>query len=76
MPKLVSLDGVDICMYFKDHAPPHVHALYGGDEVLVVIRDGSVYTGSLQANKLALVVAYVAANTEDLLARWATYGGG
>jgi hypothetical protein len=51
-------------------------ALNGDDEVLVVIRDGSIYTGSLQASKLAPVVAYVAANTEELLARWATYGGG
>jgi hypothetical protein len=42
MPRLTSLEGVDIYMYFKDHAPPHVHALYGDDEVLVVIRDGSL----------------------------------
>ena len=75
MPRLASLDGVDIYMYFKDQAPPHLHALYGEDEALVAIRDGSVYTGSLPPNKLALVVAYVAGNTEELLARWAAYGG-
>ena len=71
-----SIDGVDVYMYFRDHAPPHVHAFYGDDEVLVVIRDGSVYIGSIQANKLALVRDYVAANVEELLARWATCGGG
>jgi hypothetical protein len=76
MPKLASLEGVDIYMYFKDHAPPHVHALYGDDEVLVVIRDGSVYAGFLQPRKLALVAAYVAANADELLARWASCGGG
>jgi hypothetical protein len=63
-------------MYFRDHAPPHVHAFYGEDEVLVVIRDGFVYAGAMQANKLALVRAYVAANVAELLARWTAYGGG
>jgi len=76
MPRVVSLDGVDIYMYFRDHAPPHVHAFYGEDEVVVVIRDGSVYAGAMQANKLALVRAYVAANVAELLARWTVYGGG
>lgn len=76
MPRLASLEGVDITMYFKDHAPPHVHAFHGDDEVLVEIRGGGVYAGSLPAAKLAVVRAYVAANMDDLLARWASYGGG
>lgn len=76
MPQLASFDGIDVCMYFRDHAPPHVHAFHGDDEVLVVISDCSVYAGDLPARKLALVRAYVAANVEELLARWATYGGG
>ena len=76
MPRLVCIDGVDIYMYFKDHAPPHVHGIYGDDEALVTIRDGGVYAGSLPANKLAVVSGYVLANTETLLARWRDYGGG
>ncbi len=76
MPRLWSVDGVDIYMYFKDHAPPHVHALYGDDEVLVVVRDGSVYAGSFPSSKLALVQQYVAEHTEALLARWVDFGGG
>ncbi len=76
MPKLASLEGVDIYMYFKDHAPPHVHAFYGEHEVLVVVRDGSVYAGYIPAKKLAVVQTYVAANVDDLLVRWEQYGGG
>lgn len=76
MPRLASFDGVDIYMYFKDHAPPHVHAFYGDDEALFVIADGSVYAGSLPGHKLGLVRDYVAANEQELLARWAAYGGG
>ena len=76
MPRLASFDGVDVYRYFKDHAPPHVHAFHGEDEVLVVIRDGSVYAGALSGNQLSLVRDYVAANVEELLARWAAFGGG
>lgn len=75
MPKVVSIDGVDVYMYFRDHAPPHVHAFYGDDEVLVVVRDGTVYQGSIPANKLALVQQYVAEHAAALLARWDGYGG-
>ena len=76
MPRLASFNGVDIYMYFKDHVPPHVHAFHGDDEALIVIRDGSVYAGSLPSSKLGLAQEYVAANMETLLARWATVGGG
>lgn len=76
MPRIAAFDGIEIYMYFRDRAPPHIHAFCGEDEVLVVIRDGSVYAGAMQANKLALVRAYVAANVAELLARWTAYGGG
>lgn len=76
MPRLITLEGVDIYMYFRDHAPPHVHAFHGDDEVLVVVADGTVLVGSLPPGKLALVRDYVASNVDELLARWAAYGGG
>ena len=76
MPRLASLDGVDIYMYFKDHAPPHVHAFHGDDEALVLIRDGAVYVGAIPGAKLLLVQSFVEVNRVELLARWATYGGG
>ena len=41
MPQLASIDGVDIYTYFRDHAPPHVHAFHAEDEVLVAMEDGS-----------------------------------
>ena len=75
MPKLVDIDGVTIKMYFKDHAPPHIHAVYGSEEVLIVIGDGSVYAGGLSSKKLALVQEYVGGNVDALLERWAMYGG-
>ena len=41
-----------------------------------MVQDGSVYAGSLPSGKLGLAQEYVAANMQQLLARWATLGGG
>ena len=76
MPRLISIDGVDISMYFRDHAPPHVHAYFGDEEALITIRDGLLYEGSLPAAKLVVAQSYVQGNTEQLLARWVEYRGG
>jgi len=76
MPQIASFDGIDLYMYFRDHAPPHVHAFYGDDEALVVIADGSVYAGKLPARRLVLVQDHVASRVEELLTRWTAYGGG
>ena len=35
-------------MYFNDHAPPHFHALYGGDrQATLGIREAAILEGEL-----------------------------
>lgn len=75
MPRIIVLEGVEIYMYFQDHAPPHVHAFHGDDDAAVMIRDGSVIAGSLPSAKAAVVRAYVLAHMDELLERWRSYGG-
>ena len=75
MPQLASFDGVDVYVYFNDHAPPHVHAFHGDEEALVTIRDGTLLTGSLPNAKLALVRAWLTTNRPELLTRWMNFGG-
>jgi len=38
MPTLSTFHGILIQMFWADHAPPHFHALYAEDEVLIDIR--------------------------------------
>jgi len=35
MPTISEFFGIVILMFFDDHAPPHFHARYGGDEVVI-----------------------------------------
>ena len=39
--------GIIIRMFWDDHNPPHFHAAYGDDEVLVDINSLSVFAGKL-----------------------------
>jgi hypothetical protein len=47
MPRISAFYGIEIYMYWADHAPPHFHAMYGSEEALIGIADGSLYAGSL-----------------------------
>ena len=38
MPTISTFYGILIQMFWNDHAPPHFHALYADDEVLINIR--------------------------------------
>ncbi|MHB8659658.1 MAG: DUF4160 domain-containing protein [Solirubrobacteraceae bacterium] len=47
MPTISRFYGIVIRMYFADHAPPHIHAVYGGEEAVVAIADGVVLHGAI-----------------------------
>ena len=47
MPTTSQLFGIVIQMFWREHAPPHFHALYGEYEALTDIRTLVVIRGSL-----------------------------
>lgn len=70
MPRLCEFYGIVIYMYWSDHNPPHFHAIYGGDEALVVIADGTVLAGSLPRTAARLVAEWARLRRDDLMANW------
>lgn len=42
MPELRRFLGIIIAMYYRDHPPPHFHAIYGEFEITVEIVSGIV----------------------------------
>jgi hypothetical protein len=40
MPTISRFYGIVIRMYFSDHAPPHFHAVYSGEEAVIAIESG------------------------------------
>jgi hypothetical protein len=48
VPSISRFCGIVIRMYFSDHAPPHFHAVYAGDEAVIVIETGEILRGALR----------------------------
>lgn len=71
MPRLSEFYGIVVYMYWRDHNPPHFHAIYGGDEALVNIADGTVLRGSLPRTAARLVAEWTELRRDELLANWA-----
>lgn len=70
MPEISRFYGIVIRMYFRDHEPPHFHALYRGQEARVSIRPVRVVEGWLPPRAQALVVEWAARYTGMLMDNW------
>ncbi len=70
MPRLSEFYGIVVYMYWKDHNPPHFHAIYGDDEALVKIADGAMLAGSLPRTAARLVTEWTQLYHDDLMANW------
>ena len=70
MPTLSEFYGIVIRMHFRDHVPPHFHALYGDDEALIEIRSLSVLAGRLPLRALDLSLQWASTHQAELLVDW------
>ncbi|MDA8355800.1 MAG: DUF4160 domain-containing protein [Actinomycetota bacterium] len=70
MPRLAEFYGIAIYMYWKDHSPPHCHAIYGGDEAQIRIEDGEMMSGALPATASRLVREWARSHRGELQANW------
>lgn len=70
MPELCRFYGIVIRMYFNDHAPPHFHAYYGEDEIIITIYTLAVLAGKLPPRALGLVMEWAALHQVELLTAW------
>jgi hypothetical protein len=69
MPVISRFLGIAIAMLYRDHNPPHFHAVYGEHEITVAIEDGTV-TGRLPRRAQALVLEWLSLHRDDLRANW------
>lgn len=62
--------GIRITMYWADHMPPHFHAAYGGDEVIVSIKDLEVLEGNIPSKQLKMLLGWAAIRQDQLMDNW------
>jgi len=51
MPSYFIVFGVKIELYFKDHNPPHFHAIFSEYDALIEIKNQIIIQGNLPAKK-------------------------
>ena len=70
MPTICMFRGIKIFINCRDHKPPHFHATYGGDEVIVSIRELEVLVGSMPSKQLKMLLGWAAFHQDELLENW------
>jgi hypothetical protein len=69
MPVISRFFGIIIYMYWKDHSPPHFHAKYGDDEIVVDIGTGKV-NGHMSVRAIRLIQEWRELHNDELLKNW------
>lgn len=57
-------------MYFREHKPPHFHAVYGTDEALISIETPALIGGWLPPRAMGLVIEWASLHKEELKMDW------
>jgi len=72
MPELTRFYGLIVKMFFKDHAPPHIHVIYGECVAVYDIATQEMTEGDIPARGQSLVKEWLSLHSQDLLDIWNT----
>jgi hypothetical protein len=70
MPEISRFFGIIIAMYYKEHAPPHFHAKYGGQRAAFAISDLEIIEGVLPRRAVSLVLEWAFEHRQELMENW------
>ena len=58
MPTISMFRGIKVYINWHDHLPPHFHAKYGNNEVIVSINDIEVIEGTMPNKQLKMLLGW------------------
>ena len=70
MSELCRFHGIIIRIFNREHNPPHFHAVYGTEEVLIEINTLSVFSGGLPPRQHREVLEWATIRQSELRAAW------
>ena len=77
MPTISMFRGIKVFLNWSEHNPPGfpygnvvVHAVYGGQEVIVSIDEIEVLEGSLPSKQQKMLLGWIALHQEELRENW------
>ncbi|MGB3479224.1 MAG: DUF4160 domain-containing protein [bacterium] len=70
MPEISRFYGIIIYIFYREHQPPHFHAVYGDEEALIMIDSLAVLAGHLSPRAMGLVIEWATIHQEELRKVW------
>lgn len=67
MPSISKFFGIIIYLYTQDHNPPHFHAIYNDEEILVSIIDLRILQWNMKPKALWLIMERARLNQDKLM---------
>lgn len=72
MPVITRFYGIVIKMYFNDHLPPHLHAIYGEYNGVFALNTLELIEGDLPKRAVKLVKEWEEEYKDELIKMWET----
>jgi hypothetical protein len=69
MPIISRFFGIIVFMFWREYQPPHFHAKYGDEEVIIEIQTGKV-TGNISQRVLNMVQEWRELHKDELMVDW------
>jgi hypothetical protein len=69
MPEISRFYGIIICLYWKDHNPPHIHFMYGNYECSISVLD-RIVDGQAPAKVISKVNQWIDLHEQEILSLW------
>jgi Domain of unknown function (DUF4160) len=70
MPRISQFYGIAVYLYYRDHAPPHFHAIYGEYEAKIEIASATIMDGELPRKAKNLVEEWAETHRQQLQHNW------
>lgn len=70
MPEISRFYGIIIYIFYREHQPPHFHAVYGDEEALIIIDSLAVLAGHLSPRAMGLVIEWATIHQDELHKVW------
>ena len=70
MPTISMFRGIKVYINWREHQPPHFHATYGGNQVIVSIKELEVIEGTMPSKQLKMLLGWAAFHQEELMENW------
>lgn len=70
MPEISRFYGIIISIFYDEHNPPHFHARYGKNKVVIDIRTLEVLAGEISSRALKMVKEWASQHQQELMHDW------